>query len=279
MSNCEIWMTEITGWLQVTGEDAGNYLHSQFSQDLRPLSQGEWTYGLLLNLKGKVRADSFITCLDKDTYCLVSYHTHTSGLQSILEENVIADDVEFEQVQSGGSLVVRGNRPDAAFPNALIFPGRWMNEEHYDVILPSGDTLPDNYKTYQELEEVRIRSGMVAVPADIGQEELPQEGDLDNVALSFNKGCYLGQEVMARIKAMGQVQRKIFQIIGTDPAPASGAEIRYGDKSAGQVRSVCLDKNGNNWHALALLRWRMVEENTEPWTLPDHKSFTFVKSN
>ena len=256
----KIWKSNIREWIKVTGEDSEDYLQSQFSQDICTLSPGESTYGLLLSLKGKVRADGFVIRTDSETFQIVSYHFSANTLIDILEENVIADDVEFERITSSGSIVTLDESAKEQYPGAIVFPGHWMRQPHWDVILPEGESTPENCGPMEDLERIRIQDGMIAVPSDIGPNELPQEGRLEEVAVSFNKGCFLGQEVMARLKAMGKVQKSIYQIKGTGEAPAAGSEIFSGDKKAGELKSTCRLNEENAWMGLALLRWKMVED-------------------
>ena len=258
--DCKNWKTNIPAWVKVYGEDAEAYLQSQFSQAITTLSTGESTYGLLLSLKGKVRADGFINRVDSETFQIVSYHCSASTLIEILEENVIADEVEFEKLGTGGSFVTLDSSAKEQYPNAIVFPGRWMKQPHWDVILPEGESTRDDCSSMKGLERIRIQDGMVAVPSDIGPNELPQEGRLEEVAVCFNKGCFLGQEVMARLKAMGKVQKSIFLIKGTGEAPASGSEIYRDNKKGGELRSTCRLDEENAWIGLALLRWKMVED-------------------
>lgn len=274
-----MWNSGIQEWIRVTGEDAEDYLQSQFSQDIRQLKSGETTYGLLLSLKGKVRADGFIYKIKEEVYGVVSYFCSIPEVIEILEENVIADDVEFERVPTGGSFITLQKPPQGDYPGALIFSGRRMQEGHWDVILPQGSALPESLSTVEELEQIRIQDGIVAVPADIGSDNLPQEGGLEDVAVSFNKGCFLGQEVMARLKAMGQVQKKIYVVKGSGEVPSSGTDIYCGEKSAGDLRSVCESEEESIWQGLALLRWRFVEDrNAADFKLANGSGLEIVKA-
>lgn len=269
----EIWETEIPGWIQVIGEDSRDYLQSQFSQDIRQLGQGEAAYGLFLTLKGKVRADAFIYELGEEEFAVVSYHCPLEELASLLEENVIADDVEFKVFRSGGSFVIKDKSSTEVPDGTLTFSGRWMNAEHWDVVLPEGERLPENIRSLAELEKIRIQHGIIAVPQDIGPGELPQEGGLEKVAVSFNKGCFLGQEVMARLKAMGKVQRRIYKIKGDGGVPASGDKILCGEDEIGELRSVCAGNAEHTWNGLALLRRKFVENpNSTDWKLASGNS-------
>ena len=264
----EIWRTEIAGWIQVSGEDARDYLQSQFSQDIREIKQGESAYGLFLSLKGKVRADGFVYGLQNDEFAVVSYHCPLEELADLLEENVIADDVEFQLVRAGGSYIIKEREKPERPEGTLVFPGRWMKAEHWDVILPKNEKTPENCRSAQELEQIRLQDGVIAVPQDIGPEELPQEGGLEEVAVSFNKGCFLGQEVMARLKAMGKVQRRIYQVQGDGVVPTSGEKILCGEAEAGELRSACPGVAENTWLGLALLRRKFVEnEDSADWKL------------
>jgi len=74
---------------------------------------------------------------------------------------------------------------------------------------------------------------------------------LEDDAISFTKGCYLGQEVMARLKNMGQVRRRLSVLRGRGPAPGIGAAVFQGEKKFGGIRSVAA--SGDAWTALAML--------------------------
>ena len=89
-----------------------------------------------------------------------------------------------------------------------------LGEEIYSILSKSDtkETNPLKNGTAVEwayFDKERILSGLVEIPTEIGPEDLPQEGNLDSRYVDFNKGCYLGQEVMARIFAMGLVRKKI----------------------------------------------------------------------
>ncbi len=71
-----------------------------------------------------------------------------------------------------------------------------------------------------DMELMRIQADIAAVPRDIGPDDLPNEGGLEKIAISYTKGCYLGQEVMARLKSMGQVRRQLLRVTGTGAPPA-----------------------------------------------------------
>ena len=96
---------------------------------------------------------------------------------------------------------------------------------------------PANLTDLAELEARRIHSGVPAVPTDCGANEFPQECGLEPW-VSYTKGCYLGQEVMARIQSMGSLRRILRRVESTDGTPlVAGSELSVAGKVIGKVRS------------------------------------------
>jgi folate-binding protein YgfZ len=107
--------------------------------------------------------------------------------------------------------------------------------------------------TETEIKRRRVRAGIPAIPADIGPGELPNEGGLDAVAISYTKGCYLGQEVMARLKTMGQVRRCLQRVAWSGPVPTLPAALHLGGRKVGELRSAVATENGSEGFALLTL--------------------------
>ena len=116
------------------------------------------------------------------------------------------------------------------------------------------------------MESLRIQSGIPSVPMDIGPGDLPQEGGLERDAISFTKGCYLGQEVMARLKSMGHVQRRLFKVGGQGESPIAGIKVLCGGQNVGELRTCC--SQPDRWFGLAMLRRKFAEaRHQEVWKL------------
>jgi folate-binding protein YgfZ len=96
----------------------------------------------------------------------------------------------------------------------------------------------------REMERLRITAAIPAVPADLGPGDLPNEGGLEATALSYTKGCYLGQEVMARLKSMGQVRRHLLRVRGTGAVPSLPSPLFHGERRVGELRSAAEDAEG-----------------------------------
>lgn len=255
-----------TACLHVTGEDALSFLQGQLTQELRSSAPTPVAYGLWLNQKGKVLADSFVLREAADSVWIVSFSSSAAVIRDRLEAYVIADDVGIADVTDGWSgMVVGGPEAEAwlvreaggapaagAFireaGGGLIFRGRRGETVSYEWIAPSfAKALPSEFApiSAEELERMRIAASIPRVPTDIGVGDLPNEGGLDTVAVSYTKGCYLGQEVMARLKAMGTVRRRLVRVRASGHTPpAVPCALLQGEKRVGELRSAVADGAG-----------------------------------
>ncbi len=235
--------------LKITGEDAFSFLQGQFTQDLKPCLKSEFfAYGLWLNQKGKVLADSFVTCRGAEWWC-VSLFSEASAIRERLEAYVIADDVTVEDVtaQWAGVAFLGAGAAGAVAAKAgvgFVFSGRRAHGPSWEWLYPvssdEGVVTAGGLKevNLDDMERFRIEAGIPAVPRDIGAEDLPNEGGLEREAISYSKGCYLGQEVMARLKTMGQVRRRLMVVEGRGAVPeVLPAEVFVDGKRVGAVRS------------------------------------------
>lgn len=251
-------------WLRVTGSEALIFLQGQLTNDLRKLMAGQAVYGLWLNQKGKVVADSFVLPAGADAWWVASYFSPAAVIRERLEGYIIADDVMIEDVTADWAAVTVWGTPDEAagftarVSGSVSFPGRRSRDAHWEWIFPVSATAQveaalaggQEYSA-EELLRRRVEAGIPAVPADIGLGELPNEGGLEADAISYTKGCYLGQEVMARLKSMGQVRRRLLRVTGGGAMPVVPAAVYHGDRKVGEVRSAVATPTG--WAGLALL--------------------------
>ena len=252
--------------LHVTGEDALSFLQGQFTQELRSSAASSVAYGLWLNQKGKVLADSYVLREAADNVWIVSFASRAAVIRERLEAYVIADDVSIADVTADWRGRVIGGpaaeawltREAGAIPEegtfiraaggGFVFRGRRGEGVSYEWIAPDFSLGVDTEAapvSAEELERMRIGAGIPSVPADIGVGDLPNEGGLDAVAVSYTKGCYLGQEVMARLKAMGTVRRRLVRVraAGRTP-PAVPCALLQGEKRVGELRSAVSDGAG-----------------------------------
>ncbi len=261
--------------LKVMGEDAAGFLQGQFTNELRQ-PVGAAVYGLWLNQKGKVLADSHVLKLAANEFRVMSITSKVEVIRTRLEDYIIADDVtladETELIRglavagegSGGLIKqIAGAVPPAGqFVQAgsiAIFAGRRRREENYELIGSVERITELKSKLLaqggreagaEEMECARIAAGVPAIPGDLGPGDLPNEGGLEEGAISFTKGCYLGQEVMARLKNLGQVRRRLQVVRGAGAPPQAPAPLFQGGVEVGQIRSVA--RRGGEFVALAM---------------------------
>jgi folate-binding protein YgfZ len=115
----------------------------------------------------------------------------------------------------------------------------------------------------EEMARRRIVAGIPAIPTEVGAADLPNEAGLDAAAVSYTKGCYLGQEVMARLKSMGQVRRRLWQVNGTgEPWPKLPAPVFAGARQVGELRSAVRDGAGG-WLGMAMVSLMHVRPEME----------------
>lgn len=262
-------------WLRVTGDDAATFLQGQFTNDLRALAPGSAAYGLWLTVKGKVLADSFVLAGgEPNAFWVGSYFSPADVVRERLEHHVIADDVVVEDETTRWAGVSLWSDDVASWrertpAGAIGFSGRRDRGPNLEWMFPLAAGEPEWVAELRaagrqldglEMERRRILAGIPAVPLDIGPGELPNEGGLETSAISYTKGCYLGQEVMARLKSMGQVRRRLLRVRSTDAAPPSRpAPLFIGARQVGELRSAVSDGAGG-WVGLALLTLLHVPE-------------------
>lgn len=265
------WIHPYSAVLSISGADANSYIQGQFSNDLRgqtPVVR----YGLWLDHKGKVQADSFALGLGGGEWLVASYFADPVALRGHLERYIVADDVRVSDetdrwvgagawgAVAGAVSAELGVAPKAGelvgIRGGWAFVGRRSRAANIEVLVPREAAWLRDWPELSagELARERIASGIPAVPFDIGPADLPNEGGLEAEAISFTKGCFTGQEVMARLRNLGQVRRRLMVVKGAGAVPARGAALCQGEKKVGEVRTAARDAGGFvAWAMLSLL--------------------------
>jgi len=241
--------------LRVSGPDAATFLQGQFTNDLGRISPGQAVYGLWLDRKGHVIADSQVI-LDRagEGFWIVSITSAAASVAGHLEAHIIADDVAVaDETASWRGMALVGAGAGAwlaAEPRGgIVFAGRRHLGESWEWLRPSADPVPAEVAGARmadaaEMERMRIDAALPSVPADIGPADLPNEGGLDAVAISYSKGCYTGQEVMARLKSRGRVRRLLVRVRGAGAPPGLPAGLWLGERREGELRTAVAQAGG-----------------------------------
>lgn len=280
--------------LRITDEDAADFLQSQFSNDLRPFCDGQITYGLWLDKKGRVFADSYILCENGETFYALSEHCDGDLIKEKLERHIIADDVVVEKVDLDLCLALVGEDvSDYLEKRGFLVPDKESYLKSEDLIifqgrrsqLPSFELIPLSGRTAEILGNIRndinvrsvgedwihsqrISAHSVLVPAEIGPSDLPAEGGLVPKAVSLEKGCFLGQEVIARMYNLGRPLRALHKVSGDGDIPHIPQKVFNADgKPVGELRSAYMYDSG--WFGIALLKIRYTEKERSGFCLED----------
>jgi len=271
-------------WLRVQGPDAFSFLQGQFSNDLRglgssgagegreralaePSALARAVYGLWLDRKGRVLGDGFVLRADEERFYICSYETPGAALRTHLESFIIADEVEVfdEMADVVGLTLFLEEGADASLDlsqAAFVFGGRrgaraieWVGAAAARAELLAKLDSQRELSTF-EVERRRIFRKIPAVPRDLGSGDLPQEGgaEFEQATVSYTKGCYLGQEVMSRLRALGRVRRRLVLVRSEGAVPSElPASLYLGEKRIGEIRSAAADETEGGFIGLALV--------------------------
>jgi folate-binding protein YgfZ len=270
--------------LLVTDEDAADFLQSQFTNDLRPFEAERSSYGLWLDVKGKVVADSYVLCEGEERFRIFSEASAAEALADKLQRHIIADEVEIEVMPAGYAIALIGAGAVAllealgvAVPEVgrfiqsqglCVWRGRRSHELSFELWVETPAAASQlklrllersvHFVATARVQAIRVAAGIPSVPQEIGPTDLPGEGGLVGDAVALNKGCYLGQEVVSRMHHVGSPQRGLFRICGAGAVPVCPVALYQGAKQVGELRTAFADSAG--WRGVALLKTRFAAE-------------------
>ena len=219
--------------LLLTGADRVRYLNGQVTSNVPKLAAGQTQPACVTTAKGRLCAEVLITALD-DALCIDAEAALRATLPARLERYIIADDVTLEDVTETRALLHFIGPPPSAFDSARCIRARRFGRDGWDVQLPTGDFAVMKAALFSQhllldealLETLRIEAGLPRWGRDIGEDTLPPEAGLDRTHIDYHKGCYIGQEVISRLKSVGHVNRHLTGFVAADgPPPAVGASI------------------------------------------------------
>jgi folate-binding protein YgfZ len=224
---------------QVTGADRLRYLNGQLTNDLRGLAPGHAIYACALTPKGKLAADLYVAA-DTDAYFIDTDASLRDSLIVRLERYMIADDVSIIDVTEEYRLFHFLEEEPPQLAHALLSKNNRFRAPGSDILIPanSADSVLDGFERLEpgKMEQLRIEQGIPIWGAELSEEVIPAEAGLDETAISFTKGCYLGQEVISRIKSVGHVNRHLRGLRWLDGDPLrSGSQLFASEKSSNKA--------------------------------------------
>ena len=280
----------------MTGEHRVRFLQGMVTNDVKNLTPGHGTYATMLNAQGHILADVRIYCAEDRFLIDTDADLRAKAMQS-LQRYIIADRVALEPLPLS-ALAFQGPRArpllektlhvdlpaleefDHFSSNYAGFPVRVVRasntgEEGYEVWVgvkglagvwgaacgqaPTYDMLPCGSEA---LETLRIEAGIPRYGAELAEDTLLLEAGLLN-AVSFTKGCYLGQEIVERARSRGHVNWKLVGLtVDSAQAPAPGEKLIAGEKEIGEITSSCVSPSLGKTIALAYVRREVAETGT-----------------
>ena len=272
--------------IELTGEDRAKFLHNLCTNEVRKLSAGAGCEAFLCDARGHVLFHVFVICRP-ESLIIETMPGEGPRLLAHLDRYLIREQVALadrgpetcELLVAGplaaatiGKLAANALPTERLGNDAIELAGSsviavqtdWIGIEGFLLI---GDRA-DGAKLWQALhaagarpcgaealETARIEAGFPWNGIDISDKNLPQEVARDSQAISFVKGCYIGQETVARIDALGHVNKSLAGVkFSCKEAPQPGAELKADEQTVGEVTSACFSPRFNAPLALAYLR-------------------------
>ena len=279
------------GRIYATGSDRARLLHAMTTNHVQQLTPGAGCYAFFLNAQGHIQADVNLLCLE-DRFLLDTEPETRERVFRHLDKYIIADDVALEDVtEQLACLAVEGSQAAAVLtgigapvPAAEYAHTRWnggivehaseTGEPGFRIFMPAEtksvwtaqlESAGAVRATQDEARVVRLEHGKPRYGEDIFDTTLPQETRQMH-AVHFAKGCYLGQEIVERIRSRGHVNRLLVQleVEGDAPLPG-GTKVTAGAAEAGEITSSAFSPARGKVVALAYLR--AINPNTRmPYT-------------
>ena len=264
--------------LRVTGADRIRFLNGQTTNDVRKAGAEATQESCVLNAKGHFDAHVFLSATPNDIWIDADQELREL-LQTRLERYVIADDVKIEDVTDQSALfhVLAGSEPkisDAKFD----FRSRRLGINGWDLWVEAARAeamkraLAADYRAMDESEweVLRIENGIPRWGCELTREIIPPEANLAARAIDYEKGCYIGQEVISRMKMSGQTRQRLCGVT-SEKALAPGKELHAETKMVGHVTSAVFSERLNAHIALAIIKRGYTETGTSLITLVDDR--------
>jgi tRNA-modifying protein YgfZ len=255
---------ELAGWssVSVRGADRQSFLQNLCTNDVKQLAPGASCEAFFTNVKGHIVGHGVISCRN-DELVIIGAPGQGSRLAKHLDRYVIREDVTLrDSTAERRYLLVAGEPSGLSHP---FVPWNIIGRSDSAIIeLVPNDSADSLQKLQAEgfilvgtqaFESARIEGAMPMYGVDFDEHNLPQEIGRDREAISFTKGCYLGQETVARIDALGHVNQKLVLIrFASGGVPDRETEISFNGRHVGKVTSAANSPKYGAPIALAMLR-------------------------
>jgi folate-binding protein YgfZ len=225
--------------LLVEGEDSAKFLQGQLTNDINLLNTEQFIYAAYLNVKGRVLANFIICKIDVNKYILLTDISLIESVSSKLKMFILRSKVSIKQLDATiflTSTLVENNI------NIQLSPNLYLNYTQ--------DIIQNKTNAANEFDSFLVQHGVAFINKSLEDTFIPQHLNLDLLnAVNFKKGCYVGQEIVARTHYLGKVKRRMFKFSSTIPT-SIGQNLYsplHANQSVGQIVNLAkIDNNLNS---------------------------------
>jgi len=302
LSGCGLYDLSWRAKITVTGSDRVRWLNGMATNNVRDLVPGHGVYAFLLNAQGRIQADLYVFQRGESLLVDTERGQREKVLQ-LFDHYIIADDVEIADISDKlTALGLTGPESRSVLERAGIAVPDLAHLQFTDVVwqqdtitlLRSGEEARESWQIWIDakhsgelwdglrdalvkagarptgttaLNLFRISRGIPQFGVDIRERDLPQETGQAR-ALNFTKGCYLGQEIVERIRSRGAVHRQFMSFVIEGSLPEPGAKILTEEKEVGEITSSAILPlpGGDRPVALGYLRREVAEKDLRAGT-------------
>lgn len=244
-------------FVRVAGPDATSFLQGQLSQDVAGLADGGSTWALLLQPQGKMVALLRVLRLGEEELVLETDEGFGAAVIERLNRFKLRVKADLDPLD-WRCVALRGpqSHEAAARGTGTVVTADWPGLPGADLVGPSPAAPADvPVVPIEAYEAVRIEAGVPVMGRDMDESTIPAEAGVVDRSVSFTKGCYTGQELVARIDSRGgNVPRRLRGLVLAGQAPPAGATLRADGKDVGRVTSVAFSPGVGSTVALAYVR-------------------------
>ena len=240
---------------KLSGPDATRYLNGQVTNDVALANLQTSIFSFVTNAKGKVESDIWIHCLSNDepTYLIDGPMELREELLFRLDKYLIADDAAFEDVTDQYALWHLLEQQSDTPSNVILRKSERFGQPGFDWI-SSPKLLPaDEGTTAEEAEALRISNKIPSWNEELIHGLLPLDTGLENQSINYHKGCYIGQEVISRMKRAKKTNQRIERLKLSAELP-EGSKLLIGEKEVGTITSIAKDNQANQYIGLAIIK-------------------------
>lgn len=264
------------GWLRVTGPDRMSWLQGVTTADVLRFEQGAF-WGLFLDRKGKIRHEA-IGIVDSSALRLFSLGQGVDSLYQYLDSLLVMEDVALdvelgssfwsvhgaaEQAQLSQSNAVATGKLSWLTPADRVYAVRDTDEPGWLETMKQFGLQPASPNAWERL---RVAAGVPQWGLDYSEHDTPHHAGLFGRAVSPNKGCYVGQEVVCKVEMRGSVAQRVVRLtLDSAAGVVAGTPVvhKVSKESVGNITSVAWDAEGRAAYALARIKSSAVEPGTE----------------